>query len=204
MTARKARATARATAKANTGVLRCAQDDGEKQATARATARARARARAKATQRSLGLGGPAVGVGLGGGAGGGGGCGWVDGLRGGVAGARARGLGSWAGGRGTAGYVRAMAAFARGKDIDGAEPGGGEAGPVFFGGVGWMHAEAVASGGVVVELSGDVGVEESSVVDEGIAAVAAIVFSLDEEGGGSELVGGVDGAEVLVVGGRAR
>ena len=63
-----------------------------------------------------------------------------------------------------------------------------------------MHAEAVAAGGVVVEVGGDVGVEEGAVVDEGVAAVAAIVLCLDEEGGGGELVGSVDGVELLVVG----
>jgi len=87
------------------------------------------------------------------------------------------------------------------EDVDGAEPGGGEARPVFFGGVGRVHAEAVAAGGVEVELGGDVGVEKSAVIDKSIASVGAIVFCLDEEGGGSELVGGVDGVE-LGVGGR--
>ena len=72
---------------------------------------------------------------------------------------------------------------------------------MLLGGVGRVHAEAVAAGGVVVELGGDVGVEKSAVVDEGVAAIAAIVFGLDEEGGGSELVGGVDGVELLIVGG---
>ncbi len=59
----------------------------------------------------------------------------------------------------------------------------------------------MASGGVVVELGGDVSVEQGTVIDQGIAAVAAIVFGLDEEGGGGELVGGVDGVELGVVGG---
>ncbi len=70
--------------------------------------------------------------------------------------------------------------------------------PVLFGGVGWVHAEAMTAGGVIVELGGDVGVEEGTVIDEGVAAVAAIVFGLDEEGGRGELVGGVGGVEFLV------
>ena len=67
---------------------------------------------------------------------------------------------------------------------------------MLLGGVRRVHAEAVAAGGVVVELGGDVGVHEGAVVDEGVAAVAAIVFGLDEEGGGRELVGGVGGDEL--------
>jgi hypothetical protein len=53
MTERKARATA--TAKTNTGVLHCVQDDDEKlaNATASATARATAKATARATAKTL-------------------------------------------------------------------------------------------------------------------------------------------------------
>ena len=65
-----------------------------------------------------------------------------------------------------------------------------------------MHAEAVAASGVVVKLGGDVGVHEGGVIDEGVPAVGAIVLCLDEEGGGGELVGGVDGVELGVVGGN--
>jgi hypothetical protein len=52
-----------------------------------------------------------------------------------------------------------------------------------------MHAEAVASGGVVVELSRNVRVHEGGVVDKGILAVASIVLGLDKEGGRREFVG---------------
>ena len=71
---------------------------------------------------------------------------------------------------------------------------------MLLGGVGRVHAEAVAAGGEVVELGGDVGVHEGAVVDEGVFAVAAIVFGLDEEGRGGEFVGGVGGVELGVVG----
>ena len=76
----------------------------------------------------------------------------------------------------------------------------GELGPVLFGGVGGMDAEAVAAGGVVVELGGDVGVHEGAVVDESVLAVALIVLGLDEEGGRGELVGRVGGEELGFVG----
>jgi len=66
-------------------------------------------------------------------------------------------------------------------------------------GAGRMHAEAVAPSGVVVELGRNVRVHEGGVIDEGIPAVAAIIFGLDEEGGGGELVGGVGGIEGGVV-----
>ena len=117
------------------------------------------------------------------------------------------GLGLGARGRGASAdgvrVVAIIAAVAGGReDVDGAEPGGGEAGPVFFRGVGRVHAEAVATGGVVVKLGGDVGVEKRAVIDEGIATVAAIVFGLDEEGRGGEFVGGVGGVEGGVVGGK--
>jgi hypothetical protein len=65
-----------------------------------------------------------------------------------------------------------------------------------------VHAEAVAAGGVVVEVGGDVGVHEGGVIDEGVLAVGAIVLCLDEEGGGGELVGSVGGVELGVVGGN--
>jgi len=50
-----------------------------------------------------------------------------------------------------------------------------------------------------MKLGRDVGIQEGAVVDEGISAVAAIVFGLDKEGGGGELVGRVDGVELRVV-----
>ncbi len=84
--------------------------------------------------------------------------------------------------------------------MDVAQPERGEVGPVLFGGVVGVHAEAVSSGGVVVELGGDFGVEESPVVDEGVFAVAGVIFGLDEEGSRRELVGGVDGVEGGLVG----
>ncbi len=91
--------------------------------------------------------------------------------------------------------------MAAGQNADGAEPAFGKMGPVLLGCVGRVHAKAVSSGGVVVELGGDVGVHEGAIVDEGVFAVAAIVFGLDKEGGWGELVGSVDGIE-LYVGGR--
>jgi len=148
-----------------------------------------------------GLGGPAVGVGLGGGGGGGIGRGLVDGGSGGGAAGSGR---LWCGaGRGSAAAivgppVVAAIVVAGWEDVDGAEPGRGEVGPVLFGGVGRVHAKAVAASGVIVELGGDVGVHQGGVIDEGVPAVAAIVFGLDEEGGGRELVGGVGGVEFLV------
>ena len=59
-----------------------------------------------------------------------------------------------------------------GEDVDGAEPGSGQAGPVLFGGVRGVHAEAVAAGGVVVEFGGDVRVDQGGVIDDGVPAVA--------------------------------
>ncbi len=151
-----------------------------------------------------GLGGPAVGVGLVGCGGVGVGGGWVAGGRGCWGAAGAGRLGHRAGRGSATGCVVAAVAFpsvvAGREDVDGTEPGGGEFGPVLLGRVGRVHAEAVASRGVVVELGGDVGIEEGAVIDEGIAAVATIVFGLDEEGGGRELVGGVDGVQLFVVG----
>jgi hypothetical protein len=189
MTERKARASANTTATANRGVLRCAQmtaQNWQLQLQGRLTALS-------------GLGGPAVGVWLVGGGGVGVGGGWV--VRGGIGGASGRRrLGCGAGGWGAARAFVIVAVFARWEDVDGTEPGGGEPGPVFFGGVGRVHAEAVAAGCVVVEVGGDVGVHEGGVIDEGVLAVAAVVLCLDEEGGGSELVGGVDGVELGVIG----
>ena len=62
-----------------------------------------------------------------------------------------------------------------------------------------MHAEAVASGGVIVKLGGDVRVHQGGVVDDGIPAVT-VVLSLDEEGGWGEFVGCVGGIQGGVVG----
>ena len=65
-----------------------------------------------------------------------------------------------------------------------------------------VHAEAVSAAGEVVEFGGDVGIHEGAVVDEGVLAVALVVFGLDEEGWRCELVGGVDGIEGDLIGGN--
>jgi len=58
-----------------------------------------------------------------------------------------------------------------------------------------VDAEAVASGGVHVELGGDAGCGQGLIVEGSVFAVAFVVFGLDEEGRWGEFVGGVDGVE---------
>jgi len=48
-----------------------------------------------------------------------------------------------------------------------------------------------------VELGGDLCVLEGAEVDEDVLYVGAIVFCLEEEGCGGELVGGEDGVELV-------
>jgi hypothetical protein len=87
-----------------------------------------------------------------------------------------------------------------GDHIDGVEPLGGEKGPVLLGRARRVYAEAVAAGGVHVELGGDALGGQRLEVNGGVLAVAAIVFGLDEEGGRGLVVGGVYGVELRVVG----
>jgi hypothetical protein len=92
--------------------------------------------------------------------------------------------------------VRVSAGGVARDDTGGVKPEGGEGGPMLFGSAGGVNAEAVASGGEVVKFSLDVGVHESTVVDDSVLAVALVVLRLNKEGDRREAVRRVDGVKL--------
>lgn len=89
------------------------------------------------------------------------------------------------------------------ENVNGTEPRAGEVWPIFFRLTNRMHSKAMATGRIIVELGRNLGVHESTIVNERIFPVVFVVFGLNEEGWRRETVGLVSRIECDLIGWNA-